>query len=249
MRRERDDDEYGQARFQELLAQATQRADALEIELRHARQDMDRADQRFDRQGISLAAAYEEIRRQTITIRAHRQDQAGSAQAVAQQQATTVAGIATIEELTRTLHLRNQDIVALRTQVAALHAAGASAPSVPAGMPASAMASRANDSKAHDAQIASLSRRLRTAEEDVALQRSLATLLQDLILAFTAPGKWWVALLPSFWVRRIGYARLRRKGLFDARLYKQRYPDVRRAGLDPLQHYVAHGLEEGRSRN
>lgn len=43
-------------------------------------------------------------------------------------------------------------------------------------------------------------------------------------------------------------ARLRKKRLFNADAYLAANPDVARAGVDPLQHYLAHGLSEGRSR-
>ncbi len=40
--------------------------------------------------------------------------------------------------------------------------------------------------------------------------------------------------------------RIRRAGLFDAAFYLERYPDVRRAGIEPLRHYMRHGAAEGR---
>lgn len=43
-------------------------------------------------------------------------------------------------------------------------------------------------------------------------------------------------------------ARLKDKRLFDSGAYLAANPDVARAGVDPLQHYLAHGLSEGRSR-
>src|SRR5690606_32931534 len=39
---------------------------------------------------------------------------------------------------------------------------------------------------------------------------------------------------------------VRRSGLFDADWYLAMYPDVRRAGVDPLLHYISHGAHEGR---
>jgi hypothetical protein len=51
--------------------------------------------------------------------------------------------------------------------------------------------------------------------------------------------------------RRLRYIRtylaLRRSGGFDSRYYLARYPDVAGTGLDPLMHYVEHGMREGRS--
>ena len=43
-------------------------------------------------------------------------------------------------------------------------------------------------------------------------------------------------------------ARLKEKRLFDSDAYLAANPDVARAGADPLQHYLVHGLTEGRSR-
>jgi hypothetical protein len=40
--------------------------------------------------------------------------------------------------------------------------------------------------------------------------------------------------------------RIRRARLFDSSFYLERYPDVRRAGIDPLRHYLLHGAVEGR---
>jgi len=38
-------------------------------------------------------------------------------------------------------------------------------------------------------------------------------------------------------------------GRFDAEWYLQRYPDVARAGIDPLVHFVSHGMRERRAPN
>ena len=40
--------------------------------------------------------------------------------------------------------------------------------------------------------------------------------------------------------------RIRRARLFDPAFYLEHYPDVRRAGIDPLGHYLRHGAAEGR---
>jgi hypothetical protein len=45
------------------------------------------------------------------------------------------------------------------------------------------------------------------------------------------------------WFPRV---RIKRSGLFDAAFYLERYPDVRKAGIDPLRHYLRHGAAEGR---
>jgi hypothetical protein len=43
-------------------------------------------------------------------------------------------------------------------------------------------------------------------------------------------------------------AKLKEKQLFDSHAYVAANPDVAQAGADPLQHYLVHGLSEGRSR-
>ena len=40
-----------------------------------------------------------------------------------------------------------------------------------------------------------------------------------------------------------------KSGLFDAHWYLSQYPDVQRAGLDPIEHYLRHGAAEGRDPN
>jgi GT2 family glycosyltransferase/glycosyltransferase involved in cell wall biosynthesis len=42
---------------------------------------------------------------------------------------------------------------------------------------------------------------------------------------------------------------LRKSGLFDAEWYLKTYPDVARAGVDPLLHYLVQGASEGRNPN
>lgn len=42
---------------------------------------------------------------------------------------------------------------------------------------------------------------------------------------------------------------IRRSGLFDAQWYLARYPDVARANVDPLQHFVVHGRKDKRDPN
>ena len=48
------------------------------------------------------------------------------------------------------------------------------------------------------------------------------------------------------WALRREEERKRRQGLFDPAFYLEKYPDVRSAGVDPLQHYVTNGAAEGR---
>lgn len=41
-------------------------------------------------------------------------------------------------------------------------------------------------------------------------------------------------------------ARLKSKGIFDAEAYLAAHPDVAEGGMDPLRHYIIHGMHEGR---
>ena len=56
---------------------------------------------------------------------------------------------------------------------------------------------------------------------------------------------WW-KLLPVKWRRSKEHTYLLRQGLFDAMSYLEAYPDVVQDGMDPVRHYIFHGIEEGR---
>ena len=58
---------------------------------------------------------------------------------------------------------------------------------------------------------------------------------------------WW-AVMPQAWQQRRRHRRFRGAGLFDARAYLALYPDVAEQRMDPIRHYILHGLAEGRTR-
>ncbi|PKP95442.1 MAG: hypothetical protein CVT75_01950 [Alphaproteobacteria bacterium HGW-Alphaproteobacteria-14] len=60
--------------------------------------------------------------------------------------------------------------------------------------------------------------------------------------------KFWIALLPPRHREQRRLKLLRSAGLFNAEKYLELYPDVAAAGMDPLRHYILHGMEEGRER-
>jgi hypothetical protein len=64
------------------------------------------------------------------------------------------------------------------------------------------------------------------------------------VIAASTPG--WLGLMPPAWRRRRQLNALRSRGLFDGARYLQRYPDVAEARMDPLLHYILHGMSEGR---
>jgi hypothetical protein len=65
----------------------------------------------------------------------------------------------------------------------------------------------------------------------------------------TASLSGWRLLMPPIWRRRRQLKWLHDKGLFNSTHYLKRYPDVARAGVDPLRHYMQYGLSEGRQIN
>ncbi|NBC36894.1 hypothetical protein GTZ99_10025 [Novosphingobium sp. FSY-8] len=93
------------------------------------------------------------------------------------------------------------------------------------------------------ATLTGLLQRQAQAAENALNQADLLRALQAEVLKSSG---WW-GWLPARWQSRVRYRRLRDKGLFDAAAYLQAYPDVAASGMDPLRHFVLHGLNEGRS--
>lgn len=69
--------------------------------------------------------------------------------------------------------------------------------------------------------------------------------LREMTRAAEAMPKWW-GLMPEGWRRKREHEAYRRAGLFDAEQYLQNYPDVAADGMDPVRHYIQHGMAEGR---
>ncbi|MGY6628151.1 MAG: hypothetical protein ACXIVL_06510 [Oceanicaulis sp.] len=55
-----------------------------------------------------------------------------------------------------------------------------------------------------------------------------------------------LSLLPSAWTLRKARARLKQAGVFDGAAYLEANRDLPNRGVDPLTHYVRHGIAEGR---
>ena len=109
----------------------------------------------------------------------------------------------------------------------------------------------------HSSQVAEVAR-LRTREAELEAARKSESAEHDrdrkgrdwlraLHIAMAGRPAWWF-LLPTQSRREREYRMLRRVGLFDRRSYLGRYPDVSAEGADPLDHYISHGLYEGRER-
>lgn len=74
------------------------------------------------------------------------------------------------------------------------------------------------------------------------------TWFQELSSALIRPNPIWWSIMPRQWRLRQRNKKLRQLGLFDCSAYLRRYPDVAAEGVDPLRHYLSHGLGEGRTR-
>lgn len=60
----------------------------------------------------------------------------------------------------------------------------------------------------------------------------------------SAPARW--IALPASQRRKLLMKRLKQHGLFDGHAYLHRHADVAASGMDPLTHYLRHGMTEGR---
>lgn len=93
------------------------------------------------------------------------------------------------------------------------------------------------------AELASLANSLLLAEDKLSQsQEALNWFLE--VIRVTSGNPWWWKLMAAKWRRQREFRRLALLGLFDAQAYLARYPDVQEAGLDPLHHYMSHGIRE-----
>ena len=96
-------------------------------------------------------------------------------------------------------------------------------------------------------ELAALAKLLKAAEDDSSAAKDQRSWLLQLFSALDSQPQWW-NLMPKAWRSRRQYERLRRMNLFDASGYIERYPDIAAAGMDPIRHYILHGIQEGRIR-
>lgn len=68
-------------------------------------------------------------------------------------------------------------------------------------------------------------------------------------MAILRAAAWLVAGPHAYFTHWATRSALRRSGLFDAAWYLETYPDVARAGREPLLHYAQNGAAEGRRPN
>ena len=96
-------------------------------------------------------------------------------------------------------------------------------------------------------EVATLTSLLRQQNQATKTSIEQAEWLRQVHAVMSMPPKW-SAILPAARVRKILYDRMARRGLFDAGGYLAQYPDVGAVGMDPLRHYILHGMDEGRTR-
>lgn len=94
-------------------------------------------------------------------------------------------------------------------------------------------------------ELSEMARLVRTSLANQAQEAAGRAWMGNLLAVIRKSPAWWALLPPRMRQARLK-ARLHERGLFDADGYLQRYPDVAQAGLDPLEHYLAHGQYEGR---
>jgi SAM-dependent methyltransferase len=111
------------------------------------------------------------------------------------------------------------------------------------------LATMLEELRVREIQAAASEEELEEANRELSLLRGKDEQLQWLqrvseVIAGSTSG--WRGLMPPVWRRQQQLAALRRLGLFDSDQYLDRYPDVGKAGVDPLVHYIMHGMAEGR---
>lgn len=95
-------------------------------------------------------------------------------------------------------------------------------------------------------ELATLTRLLATEKHRQGQLAEQADWLRAVSAVVFGRPRWW-ALMPQSWQRKKTNLRLQRKGLFDGDAYLMNYPDVAASGMDPLKHYINHGMTEGRT--
>tara|TARA_A100001391_G_scaffold205189_1_gene204036 strand:+ start:3570 stop:5885 length:2316 start_codon:yes stop_codon:yes gene_type:complete len=101
---------------------------------------------------------------------------------------------------------------------------------------------------AHSAEeIRTLTSILRDRNQEILSKDEEMEWLRKVSGVVTGYPHWW-NFVPKHMREKWQRGRLSRKGLFDAEAYMAQNPDVMESGIDPLRHYIIHGLTEGRSQ-
>ena len=95
-------------------------------------------------------------------------------------------------------------------------------------------------------EVSSLNRAVRESDRVAKNKESQVEWLKRVSQVLDRSAAGWRRFMPAASRKRHQLNVLRRLGLFNAEAYLERYPDVVDAGLDPLYHYITHGMGEGR---
>ena len=98
-------------------------------------------------------------------------------------------------------------------------------------------------------EIAALSVLLQQQEQLCEEAEVRAEWLREVAAALLTLPRWWWGLMPGAWRLKRELRILRSRGLFDGEAYLKLYPDVAATGMNPLLHYLLHGIDEGRPRS
>lgn len=98
---------------------------------------------------------------------------------------------------------------------------------------------------AHFSEVATLTKILRDASSETDASKAHSQWLRRMNAVASGFPRWW-GLMPTAWRCRSEHARYARAGLFNADKYLQLYPDVAASGMDPVRHYILHGMDESR---
>lgn len=94
-------------------------------------------------------------------------------------------------------------------------------------------------------ELATVSKLLRTAEREVEKENERRAWMTEVLMQLSTRPAWW-SFLPRKWQQKRQLDRIERRGLFSGSSYLQRYPDVAQEGMNPLMHFIVHGMDEGR---
>ena len=100
-------------------------------------------------------------------------------------------------------------------------------------------------------EIVLLTRIIRDLEATIARDRKRLEWFRQVLIIFTkrysrSRKGWLMKFLPSHFTFKNIKLSLKRRNLFDDSLYTKIYPDVMAHNIDPLRHYILHGVNEGR---
>jgi chromosome segregation ATPase len=171
--------------------------------------------------------------------------EAGSAKGVATKLAAQMeVRIGEIAELTNALRNTEQERAVLRHAIDQMEADSAARSNEIAGL-THALAESGEKLAARHNEIARLTVMLAERGAEAVEAATRTEWLRKMAVASQNMPSWW-KLLPAKWRRGKEHAYFVRQGLFDARSYLEAYPDVAQDGMDPVRHYLVHGIDEGR---